>query len=232
MTAIAGVLDRNRLPILIGGTPLYINAVVEGWRIPRVPADPALRAALETEARERGVASLVDRLRGVDPIAAERRGTNVRRIIRALEVYEATGIPMTTQEGKGPPPFDTLEIGLTMPREALYQAVDNRIDDQIERGLVEEVRALLESGVPASAPAMSSLGYRQLLPYLHGECGLAQAIERIRFDTRRYVRHQETWLRRNRRLIWLDVTKAGWIGEVRSHVTAFLTAPVSPAPEV
>ena len=135
---------------------------------------------------------------------------------------------MSAQESKGPPPFQALELGLTMPRDALYRAVDNRVHSQIERGLVAEVESLLERGVPQSAPAMSSLGYRQLLPYIRGESTLEQAIERIRVDTHRYVRHQETWLRRNPRLIWLDVTSPEWITAATSQVRAFLNESMPP----
>ncbi len=220
--AIDGVLARANVPLLVGGTPLYVNAVVEGWHIPRVPPDPTFRATLEKEASARGVEPLAARLRAIDPIAAERCGTNLRRIIRALEVYAATGIPMSVQEGKGPPPYETLEIGLTMPREALYRVIDDRVADQIHRGLVGEVRSLLEGGIPEDAPAMSSLGYRQLLPYLHGESRLEDAMERIRLDTHRYVRHQETWLRRNPRLIWFDVTSPEWRSAVSKRVRIFL----------
>jgi tRNA dimethylallyltransferase len=225
LDAIENVLGRKKLPILVGGTPLYVNAVVEGWRIPRVPPNPSLRAVLEDEARTLGVNVLRDRLRAVDPVVAERTGGNVRRIIRALEVYEATGVPMSAQEGKGPPPYTALEIGLTMPRGDLYRAVDNRVHDQIDRGLAEEVRALLESGVPPTAPAMSSLGYRQLIPYLLGESSLEEAVERIRLDTHRYVRHQETWLRRNPRLVWFDVTTPEWMTTARTRVHTFLNEP-------
>jgi tRNA dimethylallyltransferase len=224
LEAIAVVTDRSKLPILVGGTPLYINAVVEGWKMPRVPPNPSLRAALEAEARVRGPEILGKRLREVDPVAAKRCGRNLRRIIRALEVYEETGIPMSAQESKGPPPFETLELGLTMPRDALYRAVDDRVRSQIERGLVAEVRTLLDRGVPESAPAMSSLGYRQLLPYIRGESSLEQAVEQIRHDTHRYVRHQETWLRRNSRLIRLDVTSPEWMNAAKSQVQAFLSA--------
>jgi tRNA dimethylallyltransferase len=230
LDAIEMVLGRNKLPILVGGTPLYINAVVEGWTMPRVPPDPALRGALEAEARARGLETLQQRLRAVDPEAAERCGLNLRRIIRALEVYAETGIPMSSQESKGPPPFEALELGLTMPRDALYRAVDDRVRSQIERGLVVEVRSLLERGVPENAPAMSSLGYRQLLPYIRGESSLEQAIERIRHDTHRYVRHQETWLRRNPRLIWLDVTSPEWMTAAMRRVRAFLNGSVAPSP--
>ena len=137
---------------------------------------------------------------------------------------------MSAQESKGPPPFDALEIGLTMPRDALYRAVDDRVRDQIERGLVAEVRSLLESGVPERAPAMSSLGYRQLLPFLRGESSLEQAIERIRLDTHRYVRHQETWLRRNPRLIRFDVTAPGWMSAARMRVQEFVNGSGAPCP--
>jgi tRNA dimethylallyltransferase len=220
--AIADVLARGRLPLLVGGTPLYVNAVVEGWRIPRVPPNPALRAALEAEAAARGIPALLARLREVDPDAAARTGTNLRRIVRALEVHEATGVPMSRQEGKGPRPFETLEIGLTMPRDALHRAVDRRVDDQIARGLVGEVRSLLDAGLDPDAPAMSSLGYRQLLPHLRGEESLEAAVARIKTDTHRYVRHQETWLRRNPRLVPIDVTHPGWQARAAEQVERFL----------
>ena len=223
--AIVAITTRGRLPLLVGGTPLYVNAVVEGWRIPRVPPNPDLRAELEAEAASVGIPALSTRLRAVDPAAADRHGSNVRRIIRALEIFEATGIPMTAQEGKGPAPYRALEIGLTMPRDRLYQAVDDRVRDQIARGLVAEVQLLLDAGVPEDAPAMGSLGYRQLLPYLRRESSLDAAIDRIRFDTHRYVRHQETWLRRNKRLTWFDVTEPGWQEAAMAHVRTFLQVP-------
>jgi tRNA dimethylallyltransferase len=225
MAAIAGIIGRQRLPIVVGGTPLYINALVQGWRIPRVPPNPERRAALAREAEEQGVDALLERLQTVDPIAAARSAHNLRRIIRALEVYEASGIPMSAQEGKGPPPFEALEIGLTRPRSELYRAIDERVDSQIARGLVAEVRTLREGGVPDDAPAMSSLGYRQLLPYLRGEVTLDAAIERIRHDTHRYVRHQETWLRRNPRIVWFDTSAPSWTERVFTLVRQFLEAP-------
>lgn len=222
MTAISGVLGRGHLPLLVGGTPLYVNAVVEGWRIPRVPPNPAFRACLEEESRQVGLQVLTDRLAAIDPVAAARSGANLRRVIRALEIYDATGIPMSVQEGKGPRPFETLELGLTMPRDALHAATDRRVDDQIARGLVAEVKGLLDAGLPPDAPSMSALGYRQLVPYLNGESTLEEAIERIRVDTHRYVRHQETWLRRNKRLVSIDVMQAGWVERAVELVAGFL----------
>lgn len=220
--AIAEIRSRGRQPFLVGGTPLYINAVVEGWRIPNVPPNPAFRAALEAEAARDGVETLWARLEAVDPDSAARTGANLRRIIRALEIYEATGTPMSELQGKGPPPYETLELGLTMPRATLFRRIDERIDAQIEQGLVEEVRELMANGLPPEAPAMSSLGYRQLVPYLRGETMLADAVERIKADTRRYVRHQETWLRRNPRLVVIDATDPAWIEVASARVARFL----------
>ena len=221
-TTIREVAARRRVPILTGGTPLYINAVIEGWRIPRVPPDPEFRARSEANAAQDGGGSLMQRLREVDPVSADRCGTNIRRVIRALEVYEATGVPMSAQEGKGPPPYDALEIGLSRPRDELFRIIDKRVNAQIERGLVQEVASLLAAGVPPNSPAMSSIGYRQLLPYLDGTLSLDDALEHIRFDTHRYVRHQETWLRKNPRLVRIDVSAGSWQNHAVAAVAAFL----------
>src|SRR5207302_2051637 len=114
-------------------------------------------------------------------------------------------------EGKEPPPYRILELGLTIPRPVLHAAIDRRVEDQIERGLIDEVAGLLAAGVSPEAPAMSSIGYRQLVPYLRGLESLDDAVDRIKVDTHRYVRHQETWLRRNPRAIQISVIEPGWI---------------------
>ena len=131
-------------------------------------------------------------------------------MIRALEIYEATGQPMSEVEGKDPPRYRTLELGLSKPREALYQAIDDRVDDQIAQGLEREVRTLLESGIPRTTPAFSALGYRQLFPVIDGDISLEEAMQTIKHNTHRYVRHQETWLRKNPRIVWLDTTGEDW----------------------
>jgi tRNA dimethylallyltransferase len=222
MSAISDVLGREHLPLLVGGTPLYVNAVIEGWRIPRVPPNLVFRARLEEEAQEVGLQVLTDRLAAVDPVTAARSGANLRRVIRALEIYDATGVPMSVLEGKGPRPFQTLELGLTLPRNALYAATDRRVEDQLARGLVDEVKRLLNAGLSPNAPAMSALGYRQLVPYLNGEITLDEAVVQIQTDTHRYVRHQETWLRRNKRLVTVDVTDPGWVERAARLVEEFL----------
>jgi tRNA dimethylallyltransferase len=220
--AIDDVLARGRLPFLTGGTPLYINAVVENWRIPEVPPDEAFRATLSREIEESGLKSVVERLRAVDPVAAERSSANPRRVIRALEIYEKTGKPMSEIEGKDPPHYRALELGLTMPRERLHTVIDARAEDQIRDGLEREVRQLLDAGVPRSNPAFSSIGYRQLFPVIDGEQSLAEAVQTIKHDTHRYVRHQETWLRKNPCIIWIDVTEDGWQERAAALVQSFL----------
>lgn len=220
--AIDDVLARGKLPFLTGGTPLYINAVVENWRVPEVPPNDAFRARLSEEIATGGLEPVVERLRLVDPVAAERNQANPRRVIRALEIFEATGKPMSELEGKNPPRYRALELGLSIPRERLYRAIDNRVDDQIAQGLEREVRTLLESGVPRSNPAFSALGYRQLFPMIDGEISLAEAVQTIKHDTHRYVRHQETWLRKNSRIVWLDVTVDKWERGAIEAIESFL----------
>ena len=222
MAAIRDVQSRGHPPLLVGGTVLYVNAVVEGWAIPGVAPDEDFRAAAEAEIARDGGAALRARLAEVDPIVAERSGANMRRVIRALEIHRATGEPMSAIEGRGAPPFRALEIWLTMPRAALHERLDRRIGTLLEQGLVEEVRGLLARGVPEGAPAMSSIGYRQLLPHLRGGETLDQAVARIAADTHRYVRHQETWLRRNPRLERVDVTADGWAADLEARVRRFL----------
>jgi len=204
--AIDAIHARGHLPFLVGGTGQYVRAVVEGWRIPRVPPDEALRARLYAQAEEEGREALYERLLALDPDAAELIDPrNVRRVVRALEVCLKTGRPFSEQRGKDPPPYEIVQIGLTMEREALYARVDARVDAMIEAGLVEEVRTLHAQGYGWDLPAMSSLGYRQLRAYLTGETTLEEAAAEIKIETHRFIRHQYNWFRPNDPGIhWLD----------------------------
>ncbi len=220
--AIGAVAARGRLPILAGGTPLYLNAVTEGWRIPRVPPDPAFRAAREAEAARDGLGLLEARLMAVDPIAAARVAGNLRRIIRALEVYEHTGVPISEQEGKEPPPYRILQTILTLDRAALHARADARVGRMLDAGLVAEVRGLLDRGYDPALPALSGIGYAEIIAHLRGETSLPDATARIIANTHRYIRHQETWFRRNRAAERFDVGQAGWLARLRERVGTFL----------
>jgi tRNA dimethylallyltransferase len=199
---IEAIHRRGRLPLLVGGTGQWVQAVVEGWGIPRVPPDPALRARLEAEPLE----TLYAQLAAVDPPAAQKIDPrNLRRVIRALEVYYKTGIPISVQQRKTPPPYQVVQLGLTMAREQLYARIDRRIEQMVERGLVAEVEGLVAAGYGWHLPAMSGLGYRQIGQCLRGEVSLAEAVVLIKKETRRFVRQQYNWFRLDDpRLRWFD----------------------------
>ena len=220
--AIGAILARGRVPILAGGTPLYLNAVTEGWRVPVAPPDPALRAALEAEAAREGLAMLEARLAAVDPVAAARAAGNLRRVVRALEVYLTTGTPMSALEGKEPPPYRLVPFILTLDRAALHARIDARVERMVAAGLVDEVRALLARGYDPALPALSGIGYAEIVAHLRGETTLPEATARIKINTHRYVRHQETWFRRNRAATRLDVGREGWLERLQGEVGTIL----------
>ncbi|HYM91043.1 MAG TPA: tRNA (adenosine(37)-N6)-dimethylallyltransferase MiaA [bacterium] len=210
--AIAEIRRRGRLPLLVGGTGLYIRAVVDGLQIPPAAPDWSLRAALEAEERAGGPGSLHGRLREVDPAAAVRiHPRNLRRIIRALEVHAVTGVPISVlqQSSAGPPPGaeegSVVMIALTTDRVRLYERIHHRIDQHLAAGLVEEVRALVRAGYPKSLPALQGLGYKELIPYVEGSLSLGEAKALLQRNTRRYAKRQLTWFRSDPRYRWLDV---------------------------
>ncbi len=204
--AIADIHARGRLPIVVGGTGQYVRALVEGWAPPAVPPDPALRAELEEQARQEGLEPLLARLAALDPQAAARVDPrNPRRVVRALEVALRAG---PTGPGRTPPPYDTLQIGLTMERSALYARADARLEKMVRAGLVEEIRRLLEAGYGWDLPAMSALNYRQFRPYFEGQATLEEVLAQIRRDTRRFIRHQYNWFRlSDPRIRWFDAAQ-------------------------
>ncbi len=195
--AIAAIVTRGRPPLLVGGTGQYLAAVLEGWQVPRVAPQPELRASLERAAAEHGAAALHARLAAVDPAAATQIApSNVRRVIRALEVYSVTGVPISAQQTREPPPYAIRTLWLTRPREELYARADARADAMVAAGLADEVADLRRRGYGWELPSMSSLGYIQLRPFLEGEATLAACVERLKFDTHSFIRRQEAWFRR------------------------------------
>jgi tRNA dimethylallyltransferase len=213
------ILARGKLPVLAGGTPLYVNSVIEGWNIPRVEPDLSYRETLFREAEEAGLEVLHKRLQQLDPDAASSiLPTNTRRIVRALEVIYRTGQAISAQQTKSPPPYSILPILLSCDRPALYERIDRRVDQYIERGLVDEVRNLNEMGYAFSLPSMSGIGYRQTGEYLEGKVTLDHAVQRIKWDTHAFVRHQANWFRRVHSGHILDVTT----GEALDLIAGFL----------
>lgn len=200
---------RGGLPLLVGGTGQYISAVIEGWSIPEVAPDPKLRAELEAFAEQHGPEALHSRLQQHDPEAASRIDyRNVRRVVRALEVFLVTSTPISALQRKHPPSYRLCQIGLTMPREALHERINRRVEQMIDAGLMDEVRALLNAGYTWELPSMSGLGYAQWQPYFAGEQSLDETIAAIQQATRAFARRQMTWFKgHDTGIIWLDVTQ-------------------------
>lgn len=221
--AIDDILARNRLPVLAGGTPLYVNAAIEGWTIPRVEPDPAFRDALWRQAGVEGPSPLYARLSELDPQSASTiLPTNTRRIIRALEVIHSTGKPMSAQQEKSAPPYSICRILLECERTSLYKRIDARVDNYIERGLVDEVRGLHQRGYSFDLPSMSGIGYRQIGDYLTGRATLDESIQRIKWDTHAFVRHQGNWFRRVHNAHKFDTTDRAPTREGIAAVGEFL----------
>lgn len=208
--AVNSIHHRGKLAFLVGGSGLYIRSVVNGFRTPPTPPNPELRSRLEATAQNAGVGVLYDELKRLDPAAAQKiNPRNIRRVIRALEVCQLAGKPFSQLQQSEPPPFPILTIGLTTDRDDLYQRTDSRIDSMVERGWIDEVQGLLQTGYGLDLPSMSGVGYRQIGEFLQGKVDLSAAIQRIKFETHRIVRHQYAWFRRDDpRIHWFDVRQA------------------------
>ena len=205
--AINDIHQRNKLPLLVGGSGLYVWSILEGWGIPEVPPDLEFRRSLEKVAADVGGNEIYRELVKVDPIAARRIDRrNVRRVIRALEVCRGTGVPFSQLQNKDETPFDTLIIGLTTNRQELYHRIDLRVDEMIKQGLTAEVEKLVNTGYGFDLSAMSGIGYKQIGMFLKGELALPVAIQQIKYETHRFVRHQYAWFRlQDNRIKWFDV---------------------------
>ena len=199
--AIDSVLSLGAVPILTGGSGQYVWALLEGWQLPSTPPDEELRAALTSQ----DSSVLHSRLSSIDPGAASRiHPNNLRRLVRALEVRQTEEFTPAADAPKNPR-YQALVIGLKMERDALYRRIDQRVDEMMEAGLLEEVRALIEAGYDPAMPSMESTGYRELMQHLRGEMSLDEAVQRIKYATHRLARRQYMWFRpTDPRICWLD----------------------------
>lgn len=202
------ILSRGKLPLVVGGTGLYVDALVSGRDFAPPAGDPGCRKRLEAEAQEQGGAFLLERLRECDPESAARLHVNdTRRIIRALEVWHATGRTITEhneETRRQPPRYDALMIGLDFrSRAELYARIDARVDRMLAGGLYEEVAGLLAAGIPRDCTAMQAIGYKELAGAVDGGLSAAEAADRIKLESRRYAKRQLTWFRRNPKIRWI-----------------------------
>ena len=193
---IADIHTRNKLPFLVGGTGQYVRAVARGWLPPEVKPNETLRNELEQQKEEYGAEWLHDKLKDLDPVAAEKiDARNYRRTIRALEVIITTGKKFSEQRGQSDSPYHLVTIGLTRPRDELYQRVDQRIEMMFANGFIDEVKSLLDKGYSPTLPTMSAIGYRECVSVIGGELTEEQAKVQIRRATRIYVRRQANWFK-------------------------------------
>ena len=201
---IPAIVGRDALPIVVGGTGQYVWALLEGWEVPEVPPLPEFRTRLEARAAAGEGPALHDELRAVDPASAERIDPrNSRRVIRALEIVEATGAPVTPLEPRDPG-FDAHVVGLRWSRETIHRRADARVVAMFEGGLVEEVRGLIER-YGRDFDALRSIGYREALGVIEGTMSVAEAIRRTQVETHRLIRMQANWFREeDPRIQWVD----------------------------
>ncbi len=226
---IIDINTRGKLPLLVGGTGLYIRSVLDPYKFPDMAADQALRDNFWQIARTQGKEELHRMLAQVDPVSAARLHCNdVTRVVRALEVFQVTGRPfaefqhsVSRQPGLEESPFRLNYFGLTAPREEIYKRINQRVDRMMDQGLVQEVRGLLRQGYCPSLPALQTIGYRHVIQYLRGHTNLEETLRLLKRDTRHFAKRQLTWFRRDSRITWFDVVntpKTQIVGEMTERI--------------
>ena len=223
-TVIRDILRRGKMPLLVGGTGLYLKALMHGLSLGVSRSDPAIRARLESISDEPGGRQkLHDMLRQVDEASANKLHPNdLRRVIRAIEVYELTGMPLSQTRQEENSEFSVLPLAIRMERETLYQRIEKRVDTMLDIGLVDEVQRLLEEGVSPEAQSMQGIGYKELVPVLGGLVPLKKAREQIILNTKHYAKRQETWFKGESATQWLDSGQllSGAIQAIDTFLTA------------
>lgn len=215
------IYGRGKLPIVCGGTGLYISSLVDNLIFDETPSDGSIRKRIEAEANEIGNHALWERLRKVDPETAEKvHENNLPRVIRGLEVFEATGIPLSQHKvnsRREKSPYDACIIGLTASdRQYIYDRINKRVDIMLEKGLVEECRSFYESVTPATA--YQAIGYKELVPYFEGKADLEECLEKIKQESRHYAKRQLTWFRRVDGIQWVEIDKFGDLKKIIENI--------------
>ncbi len=205
--AAENIIDKKKIPLIVGGTGLYLKALVDGL-FPEGGRCPSLRLELEKEAKEKGLDSLRDKLQSVDPEYLQKIGKNDKmRIIRALEVFSRTGKPLSKHfldTSSYVEDFNKIKIGLKLEKQELYRRIEDRVDRMFERGVIKEVEALLARGVDENSPPFRALGYKHIIRFLKKEISLAETTALTKRDTRRYAKRQMTWFRNMEGIRWFS----------------------------
>ncbi len=208
---IEDIYERGKFPIVVGGTGLYIKALVYDIDMPGTGADEKIRQRLNDEAKQYGKTYLYNKLMKIDPDSAKKIHENdLRRVIRSLEVYYSTGVPISKQQrgwNNLSSTYNLAAIGLTMDREKLYERINARVDQQIKDGLIDEVKDLMKRGFTNSLTSMQAIGYKEIIPYLEGHCTLDEAVNKLKMNTRRYAKRQITWFNKEPSLNWIHIDK-------------------------
>lgn len=226
---IADILSRGKLPVLVGGTGLYLDALVKGNSFAQGSAGTAVRQALQKRMTEEGAAVLLEELRAIDPVTAERLHVkDEKRIVRALEIWQETGQTMTEHDlatQKLPPKYEAIYIGLNFnDRADLRERIDHRVDIMVQQGLLQEVRQLLSAGIPRTATSLQAIGYKQFLAVEEGRASVEEAVEEVKLRSRQYAKRQLTWLRRNQAIHWIGWEKVPDFQSALQIATEILTA--------
>lgn len=222
------ILSRGKLPVIVGGTGLYVDSLVNGTDFAEYREDTECRQKLFDLYEKHGAAYMHSMLRQVDPErAAQIHENNVKRVIRALEVYNMSGKTISAHDEESktrPPRYDAVYIGLMYEnRELLYDRINRRVDEMMKSGLEAEVKSLLSSGISSDTTAMQAIGYKELVSYFEGGCSLDTAVENIKQASRRYAKRQMTWFRRNKNINWIAVDKTKNFSDVLQSSINFIS---------
>ncbi|MBU0981452.1 tRNA (adenosine(37)-N6)-dimethylallyltransferase MiaA [Patescibacteria group bacterium] len=201
--AINAIHRKKKIPIICGGTGLYISSVVENYDLPKAPPDQKIRDELQAEYEKGGAEHLYKMLMELDPTSAAKiHPNNVRYVARALEIVLQTQKPI--QSRRGMPLYNVFKIGIDWPREVLYERINRRVDEQIQEGLLNEIKTLLSQGYSENLPSMSGLGYKEYFPYLRGEKPLEECKEELKLSTRNFAKRQLTWFNKDEEIFWIS----------------------------